>query len=70
MAGNRLSGLYSRVRDFSFLTFLLVLTGLALALAAWDIFWKSFDKDNRSVFTFGAALVVLVGWKLERATTN
>lgn len=58
---NRLSGLYSRVRDFSVLVFLLALTGLALALASWDIFWKSFEKDNRSVFTFGAALVLLVG---------
>ncbi|KAI9015621.1 hypothetical protein DFJ74DRAFT_272995 [Hyaloraphidium curvatum] len=57
---SRLSNIVARIRDPSLSALLLSILGLALALATWDVFWKSFEKDNRSLFTFGAALVLLV----------
>ncbi|KAJ3341859.1 hypothetical protein HDU93_003980 [Gonapodya sp. JEL0774] len=49
----------ARLRDITFLSLSLVLTGLCLILCSWDVFWRAFTKDKRSLFTFGGSVALL-----------
>ncbi|KXS18927.1 hypothetical protein M427DRAFT_95806 [Gonapodya prolifera JEL478] len=49
----------ARLRDITVLSLFLALTGCCLILCSWDVFWRAFTKDKRSLFTFGGSVALL-----------